>query len=222
MFFFFVGMADEYRVPRATGKPKTYTLGVMRAGRARPTLPGMRIAQLVGALLVVACQSRSGAADATPFANDSLPVDARERALAICQRLERAGFARNCVQPPEVPTGKLHGPVAHKTTFSPVGGFAKDRCTVYVYLEQKEFAGFKSDFAAAAPPDDYPRTAVASTDGATVWPAIVTCDSTDEHDRWDACRKKSAPAICSKSFTTEYARYKAFTEAAKRIVNGGT
>ena len=172
-----------------------------------------------------ACKTKSGSADAgAPFANDTLPVDANERGLAICDRLTKAGVAKACTPPPERdPRSKLRGPIAMFVKFEPVGGFSTDTCTVRVDYDDHEYAGFRSMVDAAAyPADDYPRLTVFST-SAAMWHSSVYCMTKDPSKpdiAWDRCRDKSPVAACSKQFAHEYARYKALHDAAVPIVDG--
>lgn len=159
-----------------------------------------------------------------PYANDTLPTDADERGLAICDRLTKAGVAKGCTPPaPRDPNSKLRGPIAMFVKFDPVGGFATDRCTVRVDYDAHEFAGFReTNDLAAFPADDYPRAPVYSTDAA-MWHSTVYCASKDASKadvKWDLCRDKSPVAACSKQFPHEYARYKALHDAAVPIVDG--
>ena len=169
-------------------------------------------------------ENSKDAAASTPYASDTLPVDALERSGAICDRLVAAGVAKGCVKAErtERPNG-MRGPVAAVSTFEPVGGFPNDKCTIRVDFSEKEFKGYLETIQLArVPEDDFPRSFVFST-AAAMWHATVTCGANFEKaTKWETCREKEKKpvAACAKAFPVEYAKYRALHDAAVRIVDG--
>ena len=154
------------------------------------------------------------------FATDTLPVDAIERSGAICDRLVKAGVAKNCVHAQEAPPSKLRGRVMHTSTFEPVGGFPHDQCAVRVYVDVPTFEGMLRDFKATdTPDDDYPEGMVVSTEAA-MWHSIVGCNVDAKDTPWSLCRAKHPVATCMKQAPGFYAKYKAMHDAAVKIVDG--
>lgn len=171
----------------------------------------MRTCLLLVALLAAGCTESHASDDRAP---DPLPLNANDRATAICQNLVASGVAKNCSQPSHRP-GSLIGDWTI-VTFDVVGGFPNDQGMVTVYFSEKASHGNDALYADVQA-DDYPNVRVTSKPGAS-WQSDVSVGTPDfKPDKWDDCREKKAVAACAKAYPIQYAAFRALNDAARRV-----
>jgi hypothetical protein len=176
-------------------------------------------------LLMVALACRSSSSSSSRSSVDpKLLEDPGKRASRLCERLVVAGVAKNCGQPTQEANGSS---VKYDNTV-----FADERGFVRAWPENNEAAEGALNLLVKAdiPVDDYPDTFAFSRENRLLvapgnpdpWTKCLTANGCtmkveDENDISMRCAS-TVYAACSKQYPKQYAKAKAFVDAAKSAV----